>query len=179
MKAARFIQRWRVRLGHVFAVALVAAASPTGESLAAGCAVALAGAAYRVYAAGFIAKNEALSRSGPYARTRNPLYFGSFVMYLGFSVASGSAYVLAAFLPFFFVVYFTTIRLEEEYLRGRFGVEFEEYAGAVPQFFPALRARGGVRGAFRWERVRANREYEGAAGCAVVIAALVLKYLYL
>ena len=45
--------------------------------LAVGAAVALAGILLRAASAGHLAKNQSLAVSGPYARTRNPLYLGS------------------------------------------------------------------------------------------------------
>ena len=38
------------------------------------------------WAAGTIRKNRVLTTHGPYAFTRNPLYFGSFIIGIGFGV---------------------------------------------------------------------------------------------
>ena len=43
----------------------------------------------RAMAAGFIHKEKQLTTTGPYAFTRNPLYFGSFFLGLGITIAGG------------------------------------------------------------------------------------------
>ena len=43
----------------------------------------------RAWASGHIRKNDALAISGPYAYTRNPLYLGSFILGLGFTIGFG------------------------------------------------------------------------------------------
>ena len=68
---------------------------------------------------------------GPYKFTRNPMYLGMSVAYLGLSMAFGPVWPLA-FLPaaMLLVVRFV-IRREEEYLRRTFGASYEEYCSRV------------------------------------------------
>ena len=54
--------------------------SPTLMSLATGGAIALAGEAVRVWAAGHVEKSREVTRSGPYRWTRHPLYLGSSII---------------------------------------------------------------------------------------------------
>ena len=82
------IQRLRVPLGFVVAAAVLYFATPTTISILAGLPIALAGAAFRGMAAGVIRKDSQLATSGPYGWTRNPLYFGSFLLAAGFAVMS-------------------------------------------------------------------------------------------
>src|SRR3982751_6758022 len=83
------IQRWRVPLGFVCGALFIFFARPTPKALVAGASVSILGLAIRAWAAGHIRKNAQLATSGPYAFTRNPLYLGSFLLGLGFTIASG------------------------------------------------------------------------------------------
>jgi protein-S-isoprenylcysteine O-methyltransferase Ste14 len=167
--------RWRVPLGFAFGIAYVVFCQPALWPLVSGGVVALLGLLLRAYAAGCLDKNRSLAMSGPYARTRNPLYLGSFVMGAGFAIAGNSWAVGLAFLGLFFLVYWPVMRREEKFLRQQFGETYERYASAVPFFLPTGR-RGLVVGEpFRWERYRKNREYQAAFGCFVGIVFLALK----
>ena len=83
------MQRWRVPLGFLCGAFFLVLARPNALTLAVGGPIALLGLGLRAWATGHIRKNSALATSGPYARTRNPLYLGSFVLGLGFTIASG------------------------------------------------------------------------------------------
>jgi protein-S-isoprenylcysteine O-methyltransferase Ste14 len=175
----KFLQKWRVRLGHLFAIAALVCAKPTDiRYLAAGTAIALFGESIRIASAGYIQKDKTLSRSGPYAFTRNPLYVGSFLMYLGFCIAASNVYVIGAYVPFFFVIYYATIYREETYLREAFGAEYEKFCAEVPRFFPRLwPAHGsGSGGGFSFAQAAKNREYEGAIAIAIITVALWAMY---
>ena len=92
---ARIARRIRVPLGFLFAIFYFYVAHPTWASIAAGLALAAPGVLIRALASGHIHKNEQLTTSGPYAYTRNPLYLGSFIIALGFAVASRSLWIAA------------------------------------------------------------------------------------
>ena len=81
--AADFFARWRVRLGYFLAVIMLLLARPTPQSILIGGLIGLLGLAVRAYAAGYLHKQEILTTTGPYAYTRNPLYFGSSFLALG------------------------------------------------------------------------------------------------
>jgi len=81
-------------------------------------------------------KNRELCQIGPYAISRNPLYFFSFLGLLGVCVSAES--VPAAFLAStaFLGFYHWVIRMEETRLAALFGAEFERYCEEVPRFWP-------------------------------------------
>ncbi len=172
---AAWAARWRVPLGFALGVAYLVFSQPTPRLLLIGTAVVFAGLLVRGYAAGCLDKNQNLAAGGPYAYTRNPLYFGSLTMGTGFAVAGGSWILGLALLGLFALIYWPVMRREEEFLRARFGETYERYARAVPFFFPALRANTVDGEPFRWERYRRNREYQAALGFAGVVAFLALK----
>src|ERR1700749_2039584 len=84
---ATFFARWRVRVGYLLAIVVLVLAHPTPKGVVLGGAVGLIGLWVRALAAGHLHKQEMLTVSGPYAHTRNPLYFG--VAFLPAAVAGG------------------------------------------------------------------------------------------
>jgi len=173
-KTMIFLQKWRVKLGHLFTIILLFCAEPPDTSeLITGTIIAFAGEAIRIAAAGMIHKDENLSRSGLYAYVRNPLYVGSFLMYLGFCIACGNPWITFAFLPFFSIVYSATVAREEAFLASKFGAEFQRFTAEVPRFFPRpWPARGAGKAKFSWKQAAANKEYEGAIATGAVLLLL-------
>jgi protein-S-isoprenylcysteine O-methyltransferase Ste14 len=132
-----------VPLGFACAVVFILLAKPDKLSLAVGGAVALIGLMVRAWASGHIRKNSALAVSGPYAHTRNPLYLGSFILGLGFTVAASSSLWLllilgGLFAALFLGIYLPVMRVESLTLAELFGEDYRRYASAVPLFFPRL-----------------------------------------
>jgi len=171
---AAWAARWRVPLGFLLGAAYLLLSRPTVKLLIAGGAVAAAGLALRAFAAGHLAKNQRLAMSGPYAYTRNPLYFGSALMGVGFAVAGGRWIVALACLVFFAAVYGPVIRREEEYLRREFGEVYDRYAQRVPLFLPRFRRPAGGE-KFQWKQYRKNHEYEAFLGYLAVMIFLAFK----
>jgi protein-S-isoprenylcysteine O-methyltransferase Ste14 len=81
-------------------------------------------------------KNRCLVIGGPYSITRNPLYLFSTIGALGIGLLFGSVIVAALLGAFSFLVFRLTARKEAEFLRARFGAEYEAYAARTPLFFP-------------------------------------------
>ena len=179
------MQRWRVPLGFLCAGVFLLLARPRPLTLAVGGAVALVGLSIRAWAAGHIRKNAELAVSGPYAHTRNPLYLGSMVMGLGFTVAAAGTwwlFVLFAglFAALFLGIYLPVMRVEAQTLAAKFGGEFESYARAVPLFLPRLTAyRGAHETEFDAGLYLRYREYRAALGLGAAFALLLLKWLLL
>jgi protein-S-isoprenylcysteine O-methyltransferase Ste14 len=177
VSVAAFLVRWRVRLGYLIAILVLWLARPTPRSVACGACVGLFGLWIRAYAAGFLHKQEVLTMTGPYARTRNPLYLGSSVLALGAGIATHSWAAAALLLVYFSVVYAVVMRREEGELRAKHGAAFEEYARRVPLFFPSLmptKQSSGTAGTFSWTQYKKNHEYEAAIGYVVLLGVLLL-----
>ncbi len=98
----------------------------------------LLGETLRLWAAGTIKKTRSLTITGPYRYTRNPLYFGSFLIGVGFIVLGQMAWWLIPYYILFKYVYGRVIKREEDQLRKRFGDPFVLFEKQVPQFFPTL-----------------------------------------
>ncbi|HSQ03428.1 MAG TPA: methyltransferase, partial [Burkholderiales bacterium] len=137
MSVSLFAKRLRLPLGFLLALLYLAFVRPTGRALAAGSAIALGGLALRAWASGHIVKNARLATQGPYAHTRNPLYFGSFLIASGFAIAAHWS-LLVVVAGFFAAVYWPTMGRERINIRSRFPDAYAVYEANVPSFFPRL-----------------------------------------
>src|SRR5262245_18827797 len=111
---------------------------PSWKSLALGGCVGFLGLMMRAWATGHLRKNDRLAVSGPYTLTRNPLYFGSFLIGIGFSLAGRDINILVVFLLCFAVLYGPVMQREIETMRHLFAEQYSNYEERVPLFFPRL-----------------------------------------
>ena len=178
LKEGSWVQRWRVPLGFLCGVLFVVFARPRPQTLAAGGVIAVLGLALRAWASGHLRKNSALATSGPYSYTRNPLYLGSFLLGLGFTVASGQLLLGLLFVALFLGIYLPVMRVEAATLSQLFGQDYTDYARSVPLFFPRLKPYRDARtGATRFDAslyIR-YREYRAALGLLIAWGLLTLK----
>ena len=176
----RVARRIRVPLGFCFAAVFLSLARPTWTSVGLSVLMVAPGVWLRGYAAGYVKKNQELTRTGPYAYTRNPLYLGSMLIAFGFAVAAQSWVVLIVLIVLFAVIYWPTIRSEEDFLRGEFA-EFDGYTRAVPRLLPRLTAAPttAAAGAFSRERYLHHREYNAGMGALGIYAALLTRLVML
>jgi protein-S-isoprenylcysteine O-methyltransferase Ste14 len=128
-------KRLRLPLGFLLGITYLIFARPTPLTLAVGGTIALIGVIVRGWASGHISKNERLATTGPYAHTRNPLYFGSFLIAAGFAIAAHWGLLLLV-VAFFVFIYAPTMEREKANIAGRFPLEYEAYSANVPAFVP-------------------------------------------
>lgn len=91
-----------------------------------------------LYISGY--KNAALIDAGPYSISRNPLYFFSFLGFVGIGLATETVTLALLLAAIFAVGYPLIIAREERYLRAKFGDAFAAYAARTPRFFPKVGA---------------------------------------
>lgn len=181
-RGSTWIQRWRVPLGFLCAILFVLFARPQPLTLLVGGVISLIGLAIRAWAAGHIRKNETLARSGPYAFTRNPLYLGSFILGLGFTIGAGRWVLAIVFVALFLGIYLPVMRVESRTMAEMFGDEYRQYALHVPLFFPRLTPHS--YDPSRLTRFDRNlylryREYRAALGLLVAWVVLAIKAYWL
>ena len=162
----RRVAKLRVPLGYALGVIALWLATPTRESLVIGAGIGAIGEALRFWAAGHLEKGREVTRTGPYALTRHPLYAGSVVMGAGLSVASHSMPVAALVGAYLAVTITAAIRSEEAHLTDKFGGEYPAYKNGT--------ASPGARG-FSLERALRNREYRAMLGFLAVLLLLAAK----
>jgi protein-S-isoprenylcysteine O-methyltransferase Ste14 len=177
MDWGRVAKRIRVPLGFLFAAFCLWRARPEWWSLGVGSAVALVGVWIRAISSGHVKKNEELATSGPYAYTRNPLYFGSIVIAVGFALAALRYEIAAGLAVMFAAIYIPVIRGEEQFLNQHFA-NYPEYSAQVPRLLPRLRAGNAGRSTFSRELYWKHREYNALLGTLALIAALAAKLIW-
>ena len=74
-----------------------------------------------------------LLRRGPYGLTRNPMYIGEAVVWLGWGLFYGSAAVWTG-LAILCATWVKVVRWEERRLLERFGDDYHAYLAAVPRW---------------------------------------------
>ena len=160
----------RVRSGYVAGALALFFAAPTRDSLIEGGALAFAGELIRIWASGHIEKTHKLAMGGPYAHTRNPLYFGSVLMAMGLLVAAHHPVSLVAGVVYLGVFYPVIIREEAKFLRDKFPDAYREWARQVPIFLPRLTPGGPRQSRFQASRLLANHEWRSVLGLLLLSA---------
>ena len=118
------------------------------------------GEAVRIWSHGYLRKARRLALSGPYAFVRNPLYMGNFLIGLGFCAIIWHPITAASFVVGFSIVYWVTVRGEEQRLTFKFGDEYLDYCQNVRRFLPRVKPyKGqGQKTRFKWHRVWGHGE---------------------
>jgi len=178
-KLGKLFQRVRVTSGYIFAIIFIYFCRPTAELLLIGSAVAFVGLLIRAWACGHLRKVAELDISGPYAYTRNPLYLGSFLITIGFAVASGVWWLAALSTIFFLGIYLPVMNVEKSELEEVLGDEYIAYIRDVPAFVPRVTAARSSDRRFDFQLYLKNGEYSAALGVAATVLILVLKAYYI
>lgn len=75
-----------------------------------------------------------LVKRGPFRLSRNPMYLGLVAICAGVTLATGVFANLWISVALAVWLHHAYILREEEFMRARFGAEYEEYAGRVPRW---------------------------------------------
>lgn len=81
-------------------------------------------------------KTVALVKTGPYAMSRNPLYFFSFVAVAGLGAQTGSITMAALLTLVAYLIFLPTVLREEAGLSSVHGQNYDAYRHSVPRFLP-------------------------------------------
>jgi protein-S-isoprenylcysteine O-methyltransferase Ste14 len=173
-------KRLRLPLGFLLA-ALYLYFTPTPSTtpltFGVGAGIAMVGLLIRAWASGHIMKNDRLATTGPYAHTRNPLYFGSFLIGAGFAIAAHWSLLLLV-IVFWALIYAPTMERERSNIRSRFPDAYAEYERNVPTFIPRpipWRAGGVESAPFSIDLYMKHGEWKAALGYAAVVAWLAYR----
>ncbi len=135
--------------------------------------------AFRMWAAGFVGSTaragethaEALLTAGPYAHVRNPMYLSALLIGLLFAIMSGLWYSIVIWIAAYAFVYSNVIPYEENFLREKFGRQYEEYCSRVRRLVPTLNGYEKQEGVFSLHEALLNE-------VAVLIVVPVFWWLY-
>jgi protein-S-isoprenylcysteine O-methyltransferase Ste14 len=136
-----------------------------------GALLVLAGLAVRTWAAGTLRKQRQLAMTGPYAWIRHPLYFGSFLMMIGFGTLIHDPVTLWVVAGPVAWLYWHAILSEERRVAQLFPTEWPAYAARVPQFIPYRLVRPSFA---NWSLAQwlGNSEYRAWIGTAVALVGI-------
>ena len=178
MSFAERVKHLRVPLGFLMAALYLAFARPTPVTLVVGLPIAFVGLLVRAWAAGHITKNNRLATTGPYAHTRNPLYFGSFLIASGFAIAAHWGLLLLV-IAFFVAVYGPTMERERVNVSGRFPEAYAEWERNVPNFLPRpmpwRSPEPAEQEGFSFALYKRHGEWRAALGFAAAVAWLFVR----
>lgn len=101
----------------------------------------------KVYASRLVTK-------GIFNHCRNPLYVGNILKLVGIGILANSLLYVAVFIPAFLFIYQAIVLAEENFLRGKFGDEFDAYCRRVNRWIPRFSDLVATFNSmsFRWQR---------------------------
>jgi protein-S-isoprenylcysteine O-methyltransferase Ste14 len=126
----------------------------------------------RVYA-------EDLVTTGIFNHCRNPLYVGNILILVGLGIASNSLLFMAVFTPLFLFFWQAIVLAEENYLRNKFGEQYNEYCKRVNRWLINFNGIGKTLRSmqFKWKRV-IIREYNATYIWMTGAVLIVMKHFY-
>ncbi|TKX28806.1 hypothetical protein CQA38_06590 [Campylobacter sp. MIT 12-5580] len=145
----RFV--WQYIFAFIFIVYVLVSYSAYDELVAniirfVGFCCVIVGVIGRLYATIFIGgmKNEGTDGThfidyGAYSLCRNPLYFFSFIAFIGLVALKAQLSLIIIAVIFYLWVYHYTIKGEENFLRSKFGSKYEEFLAKTSRFFPKFK----------------------------------------
>jgi len=126
----------------------------------------------RVYA-------EDLVTTGIFSHCRNPLYVGNILILVGLGIASNSFLFMAVFTPLFLFFWQAIVLAEENYLRNKFGEQYNDYCKRVNRWLINPNGLATTLGSmeFKWKRV-IIREYNSTYIWMTGAVLIVMKHFY-
>lgn len=96
-----------------------------------------------------------LVSGGIFAHSRNPLYLGNILIFIGLTLILNAWEGYLIGIPLVIFIYISIVAAEEEYLHAHFGSAYEDYSRQVPRWWPKWhglsRTLQGME--FQWRRV--------------------------
>ena len=143
----------------------------------AGVALVALGEVVRFWSAGYISKDAEIATGGPYAHVRNPLYFGSLLLAIGYGLVSGlGVWGVLLTVALFLVFHLAAIFYEEKFLTNKFGQPYLEYVKRVPRLLPSPWPKTTGTGRFEWAQSLKNREQTSALFALIFVLLLSLRF---
>ncbi len=169
-------RKLRFYLAWLFVIALAVFARSTPRGFWIGIPIILIGEAVRIWSHGYLRKIRRLATSGPYAYIRNPLYAGNFLIGSGFCLIIWHPIVEVVFVVGFFLIYWVTIKGEEEKLASKFGEAYADYVRHVPRFMPRFTPyRRQLNAKFRFYRTWNHGEHITILAMVALLLVLYLR----
>ena len=114
-----------------------------------GLLISLLGESVRIIAVGYAHEGtsgresylraDSLNISGIYSIVRNPLYIGNFFIFTGLVIVFSNIFALFAFIIFLILQYYFVVLAEENFLKEKYGKDFETYCRRVRRIIPTFK----------------------------------------
>lgn len=117
---------------------------------------------------------------GIYSHVRNPMYLGNFFLVLGVSIAANSWVFLLVGIPIVVLMHKAIVAAEEDFLRNKFGAEFDAFCARSPRWVPRLSGLWAMfqSMSFNWRRMLV-KEYQKPFDWLAALALVVIVKLAL
>lgn len=83
--------------------------------------------------------HKVLTRTGPYAYVRNPIYIGNTLILVGVTILAKLLWMAPIMFACCAVTYALVVRYEENHLSGKYGKPYIEYLYTVPRWIPMMK----------------------------------------
>ena len=123
---------------------------------------------------------EVLNTEGMYSIVRHPLYLANILIWIGWTTLLSIAWLIVAATIVFVVYYMFIMYAEEQFLRRKFGQEYERWHRRTPRLIPNPFLYQSNRNDFSWRIVFKN-EYPGwtaSMTIALCIYSLLVNKIY-
>ena len=114
---------------------------------------------------------------GVFSWSRNPLYNGNFLIWMGFVVISGVLWFLPIAIVLFAIEYSFIVRYEEGVLESIFGEEYLAYKRRTPRWMPRISSSSAAVEGYAWGEAWRS-EISTFLQYAVLSAAFIVKSRY-
>lgn len=112
---------------------------------------------------------ESLNSTGIYSMVRHPLYVGNYFMWLGPALLTGNFWFIISFTLLYWLYYEKIMFAEEQFLRGKFGQMYLDWAEKLPAFVPSFKNFVKPELSFSWKKVL-KKEKNGLAAVFLVFS---------
>ncbi|WP_437188046.1 methyltransferase family protein [Planctomicrobium sp. SH668] len=112
-----------------------------------------------------------VNTTGIYSTVRHPLYLGNYLMWLGIVMFCFVPWMVICFTLAFWLYYERIMFAEEEFLRGKFGETYTNWASQTPAFIPNVFKYRKPELPFSL-RTALKKEYTGLFGLAVAFVCM-------
>ncbi len=123
----------------------------------------------QVYADGLVVE-------GFFAHARNPLYVGNLMVLIGLIIVHGGPIFVAAGSLFYLFAYRCIVAAEENFLRNKFGAQYDDYCARVNRFLLSFKGLGKSLEGMEYDWKRVVRKEYGSTFTWVSAALLLLIY---